>query len=230
VFGTRNRETERQLRRRRIVIWDLILRLTSDGAPVTEQRLVDEARRNEIDEFFVRDILRDYVGDGDVEVVSGSYLPRGIRIVDGQGQISRAPTNVLDRNRAQALATMIQSQDGVTWLAFSLAITMEAVLLAAFVQKGTDFAGRTALFVAGFALAVIFMKLVRKSNADMGNYYLMAALDYPDTFHFPDSTRAKGSAGDLMSWTLVSSALGWVLLYIIYFCLDNPMNIAPFIR
>jgi hypothetical protein len=73
--------------------------------------------------------------------------------------------------------------------------------------------------------------MVKRSNADMSNYYDMAAFDYPDIFHFPKAIRAKTklSAQTLMSITLMGLTVSWIVLYLVYFCLDNPLGIKPFL-
>jgi hypothetical protein len=210
----------RARRRTRMRVWSLLLRLTANGTPVQETQLIAEARRNGIDQLTVKEDLREFEKSGDIEVVGTGFVPRG------------ASTTNLDRNRAQALATMIQSQDSVTWLAFSLAVTSEAVLLAAFSQNPPFMAG-LALAITGFTIALVFRSLVEGSNTDMSSLYNLADFDYPDTFRIPQSTRHariwRISAQELMNGTLVAFMAGWVILYLLHFILDNPAGIKPFL-
>ena len=214
-------------------VWSLILRLTAKGTPVQEADLIAEARRNGIDQLTVKEDLREFEKSGDIEVIGTGFLPKGAGAPGQTGQIQGTPAAGLDRNRAQALATLIASQDSVTWLAFSLAVTSEAVLLAAFSQTRPSFVLGLALAITGFTIALIFRSLVEGSNSDMSSLYTLADFDYPDTFRIPQSTRHtriwRLSAQELMNGTLVAFMVGWVILYFLHFILDNPAGIGPFL-
>jgi len=83
--------------------------------------------------------------------------------------------------RAQVLATLIQSQDSITWVAFSLAMTLESLLLVGFYELESKI---RALGVVGLVLAFAFLLLVMRSNHDMKNYYGRARDSFPYVFHY----------------------------------------------
>ncbi len=214
------------IRSTKIRIWSLILRLTANGQPVDFQVLTQEAGINDIGVADLLITIGELLRDGDLRQINNAFLPRGALIRNPQGQIRGIPATALDRNRAQSLATLIQSQDAVTWIALSLAITTEAVLLAAFVQHDATHAGRHVLAVSGSAFALIFRALVGRSNVDMSNYYGLASYDYPDTFHFPASIRTRIRARNLMLRVLEGLVAGWVLGFVY---LENIFGIRPFL-
>lgn len=120
-------------------------------------------------------------------------------------------------DRAQVLATLIQSQDSVTWIAFSLAMTVESILLVGFIQASS---GLRTIAIAGFSLNVIFMILVVRSNMDMRALYKKAATDYPDAFVLPRSQRLHILGKDIPAWQVMmvpflAWMVGWIYLLLV---------------
>ena len=124
--------------------------------------------------------------------------------------------------RAQVLATLIQSQENTTWLAFSLAMTIETLLLVTFTQIESNGYGRGALFLAGILLGVGFWSIVHRSNVDMRNLYNRAARDYQDTFHFlnaqrfPRSKRWRITTRRVVDIAFVVLVAGWIVVFSLY--------------
>jgi len=119
--------------------------------------------------------------------------------------------------RAQILATLVQSQDNVTWLAFSLAMTIQSILLVgAILASG----GLRTLAVAALTLDVIFMILVVRSNMDMRVLYKKAANDYPDAFAIPRAERLRILGRDILAWQVMMVPFlawfaGWLYLLLV---------------
>lgn len=112
--------------------------------------------------------------------------------------------------RVQALATVATSQDQVTWLAFSLAMTTEAVLLAAFIQD-IDEVGRLMVSVIGALTGLSFLLLVARSNVDMKLLFGRGDDVFPDVFHLPNERRFGPRARHIMTASLVGWILFWTL-------------------
>jgi hypothetical protein len=113
--------------------------------------------------------------------------------------------------RAQVLATLIQSQDSITWLAFSLAMTLESVLLVGFYELESKI---RALGVAGLILAIAFLLLVMRSNHDMKKYYSRAKDSFPYVFHYELEgvwkIVFKLKARHIMAVVLLAWIAGWI--------------------
>ena len=124
-----------------------------------------------------------------------------------------------DETRAQVLATLIRSQDNITWLAFSLAMTIETILMVTFTQINSHGYGRDTLFLAGILIGVGFWFIVHRSNVDMSNLYRRAARDYQDTFHFlhaqrfPSTKRGRLAARRVIDIAFVVLLAGWVIVF-----------------
>ncbi len=117
--------------------------------------------------------------------------------------------------RAQVLTTLVQTQENTTWLAFSLAVTTEGVMLAAFSQEKLIDGGRIMLAVAGLFLMAAMFNMVRRSNGDMSILYQKADRDYPSEFHLPGVNRKGFSARVIMNWVIVASIAGWIVLLLL---------------
>jgi len=116
--------------------------------------------------------------------------------------------------RAQVLATLIQSQDSVTWVAFSLAMTLESVLLVGFyeLESKIQLIGYT-----GLVLAIAFLLLVTRSNLDMKTYYDRAAFEFPSVFDYErkkllQKIIVKMKARHIMWVVLLAWTVGWFLV------------------
>lgn len=83
--------------------------------------------------------------------------------------------------RAQVLATLIQSQDSVTWVAFSLAMTLESILLVGYYELESKI---RSLGIVGMTLAIAFSLIVLRSNYDMKRYYDRASAKFPYVFDY----------------------------------------------
>jgi len=124
---------------------------------------------------------------------------------------------LLPGERAQILATLVKSQDSITWLAFSLAMTIQSILLVGAIQAS---GGLRTLAVAALALDVIFMILVVRSNMDMRALYKRAANDYPDAFALPRSERLRILGRDFPAWQVMMVPflawfVGWLYLLLV---------------
>jgi hypothetical protein len=140
----------------------------------------------------------------------GAENPKNSEVCSGCGKEIVPPGE-----RAQILATMVQSQDIVTWLAFSLAMTIQTILLVG-VILGSQ--GTRTLAVAALTLDVIFMILVVRSNMDMRVLYKKAANDYPDAFALPRSEHLRILGRDIPAWqVMMVPFLAWFVgwLYIL---------------
>jgi len=114
---------------------------------------------------------------------------------------------------AASLATLVQSQDSVTWVAFSLAMTLESVLLVGFYEIGPRI---QVIGITGILLAFAFFLLVVRSNRDMRVYYSRASARYPSVFDYtPDCVSKLLKARIIMMVVLIAWIPGWlwVLLY-----------------
>lgn len=116
-----------------------------------------------------------------------------------------------DWGEAQVLATMIYGQDNTTWLAFSLAMTTEVLLLVGFfTMKLENF--RWVLAVAGILVGLIFRNMVLRSNGDLRILYNKTeGKHFRDTFYLPPHCRKGVSAGLTMDVAL----WGWVIAWLI---------------
>ncbi|MBU0685185.1 MAG: hypothetical protein KJ653_04975 [Candidatus Thermoplasmatota archaeon] len=142
----------------------------------------------------------------------GQENPRESGVCSGCGKEILQPGD-----RAQVLATLIQSQDTVTWVAFSLAMTVESILLVGFVQASS---GLRTIAIAGLSLDVIFMILVVRSNMDMRALYKKAANTYPDAFALSRSERLHILGMDIPAWQVMmvpflAWMVGWIYLLLV---------------
>ncbi len=112
------------------------------------------------------------------------------------------------------LATLIQSQDSITWLAFSLAVTTESVLLAAFAQTSITDKGKLMLTIAGPLLGIAFLLIIIRSNGDMNTLYGRAAKRYPSTFAL-GARSINLRAQYVMYLVLAGWIVGWPLIAIL---------------
>ncbi len=127
--------------------------------------------------------------------------------------------------KAQVAATLIASQDHITWLAFSLAMTTEALLLIGFfelefgpvnLQNTPSIIAHMILPASGIFLAMVFRNMVNRSNADMGALYNKGEALATDVFHIPSRVRKGGKAGELMNHVLLTWAASWgIALFIV---------------
>ena len=113
---------------------------------------------------------------------------------------------------AQILATLIQSQDSVTWVAFSLAMTLESILLVGFYELESKI---RALGFVGLALAIAFFLIVMRSNQDMTKYYKRASDKFPHVFDYKregtwERLVFKMKARYVMLAFLIAWFVGWV--------------------
>jgi hypothetical protein len=114
--------------------------------------------------------------------------------------------------KAQVLATLIQSQDNVTWLAFSLAMTIQALLIIGFVSGEMNQSGRVLICFIGLMTSLIFWGLTTRSLGDMGIFYRRAcqkSFSYETVFDLPAGERRSISAGMLM----FAAFIGWIILW-----------------
>ena len=133
----------------------------------------------------------------------GVENPKNSEVCSGCGKEILPPSE-----RAQILATLIQSQDNVTWLAFSLAMTIQSILLVGVIQGS---GGLRTLAVAALTLDVMFMILVVRSNMDMRALYKKAANDYPDAFALPRPERLRILGRDISAWqVMMVPFLAWL--------------------
>ncbi len=119
--------------------------------------------------------------------------------------------------KSQTYATLVASQDHVTWLAFSLAMTVEVLLATAYSRSNQDNLERYLLITIGIFMSIVFWYIVKKSNRDMSNYYGRAVKDYPEIFDFPPSQRVKGSASIIMELVFAIWLIIWILLLVLFF-------------
>jgi len=124
------------------------------------------------------------------------------------------PQAIDQEARAQALATIAASQDQVTWLAFSLAMTTEAVLIVAFVQDIGE-RGRIIVSAIGLLLGLSFILLVMRSNADMGALYGRGEDVFPDVFHVNPQRRFGPRASCVMAASLLGRILFWIVALVV---------------
>lgn len=152
----------------------------------------------------------------------GNDMSEGTEQCEMCGSFSRTPTTLEKDARAQVLATLVQSQDNITWLAFSLAMTIEVLLLATFAQIDSQGYGRGTLFIAGVLIGFGFWFIVHRSNVDMSNLYYRAARDYQDTFHFlnaerfPKTEYLRFATKRIIDIAFVALLVGWIIV----FCLN----------
>jgi hypothetical protein len=138
--------------------------------------------------------------------------PKNSEVCSGCGKEMLAPGE-----RAQILATLAQSQDNVTWLAFSLAMTIQSILLVGAIEAS---GGLRTLAVAALTLDVTFTILVMRSNMDMMTLYKKAADDYPDAFALPQARRLRLLGKDIRAWQVMLVAfsgwfVGWLYLLLV---------------
>ena len=122
-----------------------------------------------------------------------------------------------DGEKAQILATLIQSQDNITWVAFSLAMTVESILLVGFFQVNW---GLKAIAIAGLFLDIVFLTLVTRSNMDMRTLYDVAAKDFSDAFALDRRQRLQILGFQIRArYVMMLPFLAWLLgwLYLIAF-------------
>jgi hypothetical protein len=117
--------------------------------------------------------------------------------------------------RAQVLATLIQSQDSITWVAFSLAMTLESVLLVGFYELESKI---KSIGFTGLILAIAFLLLVTRSNHDMKKYYDRAVDEHPYIFHYERKGYVQKlvfrvlKARLIMGLVLLAWIAGWLLV------------------
>lgn len=120
------------------------------------------------------------------------------------------------------IATLTTSQDQVTWLAFSLAMTVETLLGIAYVGDIEVKEGRLLISLAGAFLALVFFLLVMRSTYDMRILARKGENAFPYAFHLPEEKRfgirietrqgmkRTPSAGQVMRITLAAWMLAWI--------------------
>jgi len=116
-----------------------------------------------------------------------------------------------DWGEAQVLATMIYGQDNTAWLAFSLAMTTEVLLLIGFFQITLE-EFRWVLALAGVLVGLIFRNMVIRSNGDLAILYSKTKRKhFEETFDLPSHCRKGVSAGLTMNVALG----GWIIAWLI---------------
>ncbi len=125
--------------------------------------------------------------------------------------------------RVDVIATLATSQDQVTWLAFSLAMTVETLLGIAYVGDIKTEHGRMLIASAGAFLGFVFLLLVMRSNKDMGILYKKGDNSFPYAFHLPVEERfgvkvgrqSYPSAGNVMLVSLLIWIIAWIVAFVI---------------
>ncbi len=147
----------------------------------------------------------------------GSGTTQTPPIVQPVGPPGTSPTTVVvpppgaDWGEAQVLATMIYGQDNTTWLAFSLAMTSEVLLLVGFFQTTLE-EFRWVLALAGVLVGLIFRNMAIRSNGDLAILYNKTrGKHFEKTFDLPAHCRKGASAGLTMNVAL----WGWVIAWLI---------------
>ena len=149
-------------------------------------------------------------------------------MVEGNGVISQQSSTgsagiLTSGERAQVLATLIQTQESTTWLVFSLAIATEGVLLAAFCQERVADHGRSVIALAGLLLMIAMFLIVRRSNKDMATLYERASNAYPEVFDLGRRSKSP-RARTVMIWMIIVSIIGWLAIVFADLAWDSFSN------
>jgi len=118
------------------------------------------------------------------------------------GSILSIPLPLRPGEKAEVLAILIQNQNSITWTAFSIAMTIEGILVAAIFQIPN---GQKAISLVGFLLAIAFTFLVGWSHHETSLLFREATQCFPTTFHRPST---------LVSVMLILVFGGWILAWI----------------
>lgn len=217
-----------------LIILTLIQRLPVGTSGIKKDEVVKLAVLNKIEKEAAEEIIKCLIDEGAVvEHPLGSgdlrVVPK-IVVEDSNGNIEplskqRPPKE----DTSQVLSTLIQSQDSVTWLAFSLAMTTEVLLLTAAAQLMFTEIRQLVLGGVGALVALAFLLLVSRSNQDMANLVRRASIDYQEAIDFPMSLRSQPpSATKIMAASLrlwIAGWAFWVLIWAINVYLKNPYKL-----
>jgi len=119
---------------------------------------------------------------------------------------------MVDCGEAQVLATMISGQDHTTWLAFTLGMTSEVLLLVGFFQDSLIERYRWVVAVGGVLVTLVFRNMIIRSNGDMGIYMNRASAKYGPTMSVRGEPNRRGmSAGALMDYSLWAWVIAWLI-------------------
>ena len=116
------------------------------------------------------------------------------------------------------VATLVASQDNTTWLAFTLGMTIESVLLIGFFQGVFDdehLAAHLTIPLFGILIAWVFMNMVTRSNGDLGALYARGENIAFDAFNIPDSLRRGRPAGPIMIRALWVWGVAWAIAFVL---------------
>lgn len=115
-----------------------------------------------------------------------------------------------EKAAAPVLATLILSQDHTTWLAFTLGMTSEVLLVTAFIQASSS-GFKWVLALGGVLVAGVFWNMVLRSNADMSALYHRAESIWKHIFHIPRQRR-RGISADLVMNLAFG---GWIIAWLV---------------
>jgi hypothetical protein len=135
-------------------------------------------------------------------------IPQQTQVAVSTNQQQSGGPNV---GEAQVLATMIASQDHTTWLAFTLGMTSEVLLVNGFFLD-TPLSRFLWVFpLGGILLAGVLWNMILRSNADMGALYENADTRWKHIFHIPGGRRRGASAGLVMNVAFGGWIVAWVI-------------------
>lgn len=112
---------------------------------------------------------------------------------------------------AQVLATMISGQDHITWLAFTLGMTSEVLLLVGFFQDTLIERYRWVVALGGVLVALVFRNMVIRSNGDMCVYMRRASANYGPTMSVRNGSRRGIPARWIMDMTFWAWVIAWLI-------------------